>query len=534
LLLAVPGAAFAQGGGVLTYGSSATGAIDATAPLAIYSFAGTAGDFITAQATPITPGFGVALSLLSPTQQQLAANDNNFFSLGGSGASLSYILPETGTFFLMVSGVGATQGEFLISLDAQPPAVSSVLGEEAATLVNIPLGAPSQSFSFEGDPANPTTITVGTDTPDFGFTVRIIDPNGQVIALINGSSVQAISLTIAPGAGLYQVEVSSADPEMQGTIELGLGESSSTGSSGPASSGGSSSSEVCQIASNRTNSVNLRGGPGTNYDVIGSLDPGVYFDATGYYYAGSDLWYRIDYFGLYAWVASIVVNTTGPCDALSQVQPSSAGQPQYTPTPTYTYAPGQPTYTPTYTPTAAYTYAPGQSTYTPTATYTQQQQQAQYTATYTPTPTYTQQQAQYTATPSYTPTTEPAAQVAPPDANFNNPLNIPLDNTASVLDFVSYPGGDTEDRVRWDITGMNPNVALSGGRARLVISASCFGTGTEHIQFFTGGQTYSCGQTIVDREVTYDSRTGQVTITAVGGSDTYVQWVLTGTATRTN
>jgi len=51
----------------------------------------------------------------------------------------------------------------------------------------------------------------------------------------------------------------------------------------------------------------------------------------------------------------------------------------------------------------------------------------------------------------------------PGEATFNNPLNIPLDNTASILDFVSYPGGDTEDRVRWDITGMNPNAALSGG-----------------------------------------------------------------------
>jgi hypothetical protein len=103
-----------------------------------------------------------------------------------------------------------------------------------------------------------------------------------------------------------------------------------------------------------------------------------------------------------------------------------------------------------------------------------------------------------------------------------------------VLDFVSYPGGDNEDRVRWDISGMNPNSALSGGRARLVIAASCFGNGTQNVQFFTGGQTFSCGQTIVDREVTYNSRTGSVVITAVAGEGTYVQWVLTGTATRVN
>ena len=74
--------------------------------------------------------------------------------------------------------------------------------------------------------------------------------------------------------------------------------------------------------------------------------------------------------------------------------------------------------------------------------------------------------------------------------------------------------------------------SASGGRARLIISASCFGTGTQNVQFETGGQTFSCGQTIVDREVTFDSRTGQVTISAVGGEGTYVQWVLTGTATR--
>lgn len=180
-------------------------------------------------------------------------------------------------------------------------------------------------------------------------------------------------------------------------------------------------------------------------------------------------------------------------------------------TPTATQQTATATYTPSYTPSVTYT-----PSYTPTAT---------YTPSYTPTATYT---------PSYTPTTPPAAQVAPEDARFNNPLTIPLDNTTSVLDFVSYPGGDREDRVRWDITGMNQNASLTGGRARLVIAVSCFGQNTDQIQFFTGGQTYSCGQTLVDQEVTFNSKTGSVIITAVGGEGTYVQWVLTGTATRVN
>jgi hypothetical protein len=144
------------------------------------------------------------------------------------------------------------------------------------------------------------------------------------------------------------------------------------------------------------------------------------------------------------------------------------------------------------------------------------------------------QQPTATFTPSYTPTTPPPPPEAPSDPRFNNPLQIPLDSTASVTDFVSYPGGDTEDRVQFSVSGMNPNSALSGGRARLILAVSCFGTGTDQIQFFTNGQTYSCGQTIADREVTFDSNTGSVVITAVGGSGTYVQWVLTGTATWVN
>lgn len=125
-------------------------------------------------------------------------------------------------------------------------------------------------------------------------------------------------------------------------------------------------------------------------------------------------------------------------------------------------------------------------------------------------------------------------QIAPPDATFNDPLDIPLDDSASVTDFVSSPVGDAEDKARYDVTGMNPNPALSGGQAHVVITVSCFGTHVEDVGIFTGGQTFSCGETIVDRDVTADSASGTVTITAVGVAGTYVQWVLSGTATRTN
>jgi hypothetical protein len=289
--------------------------------------------------------------------------------------------------------------------------------------------------------------------------------------------------------------------------------------------------------------LNVRQGPGIAYGRVGVLAMGENAPVTGKVDNGS--WWQIDFQGTPSWIAASHSYPNGDCETAPIVAapPPPPAAPTHTPTPSIT--PGGPTLTPSPTTNASVT-----ATYTPTPSPTPTQPtNGQATATYTATPTYTptateptngQATSTYTpspttqATPTYTPTSPPAAQVAPSDANFNNPLNIPLDNTASVLDFVSYPGGDTQDRVRWDITGMNPNVSLSGGRARLVLAVSCFGTGIENVQFFTGGQTYFCGQTIVDQEVTYDSRTGQVTITAVGGENTYVQWVLTGTATRVN
>ena len=274
--------------------------------------------------------------------------------------------------------------------------------------------------------------------------------------------------------------------------------------------------------------------PSTDYAVVGALPAGTSATVLGISEDGG--WYYVQLpGGGEGWIFGVIMMVEGDCSNLPTIPvEDNTGDMQISATPTVTVSTdteGTPTATPSPTrvsdaPTATHT-----PSFTPT-----QNTGGGPTATYTPsyTPTVVQDQPTATYTPSYTPTKPPAAQVAPEDARFNNPLTIPLDNTASVLDFVSYPGGDNEDRVRWDITGMNQVTTSSGGQARLVISVSCFGQNTDQIEFFTGGQTYSCGQTIVDREVTFNSKTGSVVITAVGGQGTYVQWVLTGTATRIN
>jgi hypothetical protein len=125
-------------------------------------------------------------------------------------------------------------------------------------------------------------------------------------------------------------------------------------------------------------------------------------------------------------------------------------------------------------------------------------------------------------------------QQAPEDARFNNPLVIPLDGAATTGDAVSYPGGDSEDRIQFEVIGLNPSPGQPGGRALLEITATCTGTGIENVQFSSGGLTFACGQTVISREVTADSSTGSVIVAAVSGQDTYAEWTLSGTAARVN
>ena len=548
LVFLMTGLSIQAQGGVLNYGDNTVGSLTATSPLNLFSFSGTSGDRITIVVIGITPGFDPAISLLSPTQQQLATNDNDPTSPGSTDARITVSLMDTGIHTILVNSVTASSGDYLIRLFGQPAIEATDVSESE---VVTSTSGETQVFSINASPDGPLMVTVSTTTPDLLLVVRLFDPTGQSIAVSSGSDN---TLNIPAGDGVYIIEVSPVDPDIVGYVYVGINSIDQTPPPPPPTPPPPASTEeveapsgLCMVSAPAGVFVNVRSGPTTDFAVVYSLEPNGSLEVTGAYQG----WYRVNTPDVgTGWVFGGVVTTDGSCDAVPVVSgddvPSDPAQPQQA-TPTYTATTdSQPLQaTPTYTNTiqplqATATTETGQATATYTATLEGQQptatqpQQATATSTASYTPTIVPEQATATYTPSYTPTTPPPPQIAPEDARFNNPLNIPLDSTASVLDFVSYPGGDTEDRVRWDITGMNPNSSLSGGQARLVISVTCFGENTDQVQFFTGGQTYTCGQTIVDQEVTNDSRTGSVTITAVGGDGTYVQWVLTGTATRTN
>ena len=490
-------------------------------------------------------GLQPALTLIAPNGTALTTTSAQA-GAGPAAAELAYRLSEGGVYSLLLGGANGSQGIYFLRFVSRPLPPAVLLPAGGQVDVPITAGEGPQYVTIPADGV-PAALNAVADSPDFLYRLIVRRSNGQALADINGLS--PIALPLPPDEGGYEIAVSALLPDSAGLVRLALGGPASPvnppSSNAPVSTPELGPGGECLIAA-AGGQINIRSGPGTNFSVIGVLLPGQSLPVIGV----NGSWYLVSTQTGEGWISGTVGRLSGDCGNL----PFAPGPGQASSTPTVTgsvtvtttvtttgtttaTATASPTLPPgvtptaTLSPTASATLAPG---ITPSATLTPSATSTTPPPTFTSTATATSVQPTVTPTPSYTPTTPPQAQVAPPDANFNSPLNIALDTTASVTDFVSYPGGDTTDRVRWDIIGINQNPALSGGQARLILAVSCFGTGTQNVTFFVAGQTYSCGQTIVDQVVTYNSRTGQVTINAIGGTNTYVQWVLTGTAVRQN
>ncbi len=514
--------------GVITYGSATVVTITPEAPIAIFTFQGNEGDQVTVQGISITPGLDLTATIQSGAEI-LINSTSDPYAVSADDVRADVILPSTGTYLVLITSASGSTGDFLLKLAGQPIAEKTIITGIPA---DVPINAGETSYySYTGTADETVILNLVAQSPDLQFLAVVRNNTGQIQTTSSGASA-IISLV---GEGPYEIALSGITETMTGVVNVDLADISPqpepTQDAVPTDDTTDPppplvTEEVvvdtgaCFISA--TSFVNIRSGPSTDDAVITQTTPGQAYAVVSV----SGDWYQIDVPNVgTGWVSSTVVTTTGDCSAVPVVgdtTPPTVAPPTEVIQATETAVAATPTATD----------VTNQEQPTATQIVNQEEPTPTYTASYTP--TEPAQEPTATFTPSYTPTTPPPPQLAPEDARFNNPLNIPLDSTTSVLDFVSYPDGDTEDRVRWDITGMNANSAMSGGRARLVISVTCFGENTDQIQFFTGGQTYSCGSTIVDQEVTFNSKTGSVVITAVGGEGTYVQWVLTGTATRVN
>ena len=112
--LALATGAAAQAGIPLRYGDSASGSVSAAAPLSVYQFEGVKDDLVRVAVISMerTRDFRPRLALLTASLSQLALSD------GGERADLTYQLPQTGLYYLIVTSVNGAPGSFTLTLDA--------------------------------------------------------------------------------------------------------------------------------------------------------------------------------------------------------------------------------------------------------------------------------------------------------------------------------------------------------------------------------------------------------------------------------
>ena len=473
--------ALAQGGAI-AYGQTTTASINAETPQGFFSFNGAAGDIVTAYALGWEVGFQPTLALAGATGQ-LAFSASDPLTPIGNDVRITYQLPQDGPYSLLVGSANGSQGTYTITLRSAAPAISNALVD--AVTLNIPLGAPQQQYSITANPAGPVPVNIQSLTPGFGFTAVLNAPNGNVIAAINGG-LETANLLIPAGEGTYTLVISSADPAIAGDLQLSLSGASAAPAAQPQPNQPQQPSVVqpppndpnaCIVQAANAGGVNVRSGPGTNYNEVGSLIGEITLNATGQ----NNGWYYGNFAFGTGWVASSVTIANGPCNNLPFVDAPTA--------PAQQVAPPQATEEVSASPTA-----PQQ----PTATQSQP-----------PTPT------------------QPTAQTAAPDSNIAQTYNLKSDSGQQVSSDISYPQGDTEDTVNYTITGYD-SVTF---RADFSWTLFCNGD-TEGVELLRGNRVVGgCNSTYTESINAGNGNGGgnaraSFTIRYVSGSDSYVNWTL--------
>ncbi len=479
-------------------------------PVAVYTFKGNAGDDISIQALSLSDDMELVIALQRGIETYQVSVDTPLAS-GSNFAKLDQRLSEDGQYLILVSSRSAIQtGNVVLNVSGAdltatndlsliPDNIQLTTDEISYYRINNTTDI-SQMLTLQSDTGNIIYTTLyATDgtlvNVSIGSTILLHIPasadyvialrgiSGNITATLNESSIQSIEQVI-PNVTATSIPATAtvANPTPTATTVYNT----------PVVA----ADDTCSVFSGGF--PNIRTGPDTDFAVITQVQPDQLYTVVGVY----TNWYQIfvPAFGS-GWVRDDVAALSGDC----------AGIPALSPDNTPVLPSATPTITNTPTPTST-------STNTPTATVTN-----------TPTATATA-----TASDTPVPTATEVIRIAPVDADFNSPLTVTLGGTTSVSDFVSFPNGDREDKVQWAVNGINENSSLAGGRAQLTITVNCFGDINATVEFIIDEQIFVCGETIVNREITFETRTGEILITAIGGDNAYVQWVLQASAQSSN
>jgi len=511
--------ATAQDDTTLVFGQPQLGRVDNPAGTT-FNFQAEANDTVTIEVAGLN-NFIPTITLLDPVQTAIAQEPN---AGQQTTITLQTTLPTPGTYFVNVGGVNSTLGQFTIVLNrGLPPGLP--LNPTGPTEGAIAPELPDVYYDVPLDPANNTALQIRSLTEGYNPQVTVFDETGNEIATLTSQRLLAATLEFEPGEEVLKLLIELGEFTEQASFEItteriapATTDAGPVATQEPSDSGAPpATSTECRVSTGDSGvAVNARSGGSTDYPEIGQLLPGQNVPATGFNTANGG-WFQVQLVdGTIAWVASFVVTTTGDCATLPLASYPPLGSDDG---PVETEEPSEGTATATTTPTAT---LPGQ----PTATLP-----GQPTATATGTPTVSTQPTA-TPTPSFTPTAtaSPTApiQTAPPD-NQQQTVEVDLssnNNQIVLTGDVSYPTGDTADRIRYEVTGFTQ----SRFSADILVTFSCTGSGASNARissnFGRNGPQQPCNGYSRTQTHTDDSDFANYEIYLDSGDNVYVSWTM--------
>ncbi len=253
----------------LAIGQNALGEVTSDVPVVRFSLSGQAADVANIQVLATTPAFTPGFRVLDSSNAEIFANANPDAALNVAGI-VSF--ERASTYTIEVTGVGATVGQFLISIQAgapRPAPVDLPVGQSVAAA--LPASS-VQSYQLTASTDTPLVLFIESDQPDARLSVTLRDAaTGEVLAV--SSNLLSVSYRLPATGSAYRLDVSHSGagnlPITVCTAPVSALETCASSSSVAANA--PASPVTAQSLSNQ--SINVRTSPGTEYGVLGVLAP---------------------------------------------------------------------------------------------------------------------------------------------------------------------------------------------------------------------------------------------------------------------
>jgi uncharacterized protein YraI len=428
----LPRSAQAQDGETIQWGEAKLGQVTGPAGT-FYNFQGVSGDTASVEVLGVG-GFSPRVAVLDASRNVLVQDDN---AAASNTVNVSQTLAVDGLYYIQVTGLNDSVGQFTVSLNRglpegipiPPPGTDTIQGVVSPDF-------PTVYYDFNPSPTDHTRIEIRSLTDGYSPVANVYSNSGESIASVSSQRLVAASLEFGPGTEPLKLAVQLGAFTTQADFQVTVVVVPSPSTSAAPVTGS------CVLASADGNDVNIRSGGSTNHPAVGVMRGGTTMTATGYNSTNGG-WYEVQLpGGSYGWMASFVLTTTGDCSTL--------------PIKSYPAAPAG---------SGSNTGGGPSSTEEPSSDGG----------------TSTQEPG---TTPTDEPTEEPVGQTAPPDGDpvYNLELNFKSNDTRTVSDVISYPNGDTTDRVRYEVKGFDSVTFAAESTVTLV----CTGPGAENARVHFG------------------------------------------------